>query len=159
MNYAARLSKIERLAGKGACQLCRLFKRHIWLDRAKPQPKPEDSALIITARCEMCGATEKHDLSGYPTDLREMMRLYCTSTLEDTYTNQRAWAAQHWLSYWLAARLEQRKVTSEIRNLYDSPQSPHAQQRAYARQQKAREREQALAKDPDVKLYNKLMGE
>jgi hypothetical protein len=159
MNYAARVARLEKLAGKGACPFCRLLRRHTWLDSTKPLAKPKDPALIVTALCEMCGAPSNRDLSHYPADLREIARLYCTARLEDMFTNPLVWAAQHWMVYWTSALRQQRNVRREMRKLSEPAQSPYQQQRDYARQQRAREREQARAKDPEVKLYNKLLAE
>lgn len=117
MNYAARLSKIEKLAGKGACPSCRLHRRHSWLDSTKPRPKPKDPALSVTVLCEECGAPANYDLSGYPEDLREIVRLYCTSKWADTYTNPRAWASLRWMIYRGEARKQQRKALREMQKL------------------------------------------
>jgi hypothetical protein len=160
MNYAARLSKIEKLAGKVACPSCRLHRRHSWLDSTKPRPKPKDPALSVTVLCEECGAPANYDLSGYPEDLREIVRLYCTSKRADTYTNPRAWAALRWMIYRGEAQKQQRKALREMQKLSAPGQSSYQQQQQeYARRQKAREREQARTKDPDAKLYHKLLAE
>jgi hypothetical protein len=160
MDYAARLARLEKLAGKGACPMCRLLRRHTWLDARKPRPKPKDPSLLVTQVCELCGAASNHDLSHYPEELRDLARLYCTSKPDDTFTDPRAWAAQRWMIYRVRAEQSQREALSETKKLSAPGQPAHErQQQDYARRQRAREREEARAKDPDVKLYNRLFAE
>jgi hypothetical protein len=159
-HYAARLVRLERLAGKGACVLCRVNRRHSWRDPAEPQRAPKDPALTAVTRCEACGAPASYDLSRVPEDLRELMRLCYESSLEDTYTDPRAWAAQLWLHFRQEAEQRRREAAREMRELFAPGQSAREnQQDDYARERKQRERERARAKDPDVKLYNKLSAE
>jgi hypothetical protein len=132
----------------------------MWSDPAKPRPRPEDPSLVVTTLCELCGASSTSDLSGYPEDQRQIVRLYSTSKLEDTFTDPRAWAAQEWSVYRSAAKRQARKALREMRRLSESAESAYGrQQRDYARQQQKRERERAREKDPDVKLYNGLLAE
>lgn len=159
-NYASRLSKLEKLAGKSDCPSCRLYRRHTWLDPSKPRPKLADPSLLVPLVCESCGSPGSYDLSHYPEELRELVRLYCTSKIEDTFTEPRAWAALWWMVYRIAARRERRKALSELRKVEAPAQSPYErQQREYAERQRTQERAAARAKDPDVKLYNKLFAE
>lgn len=158
----ARLARLEKLAGKGECAYCRLFSRHIWIDLDKPHSKngPNDPSNLVTALCELCGAPSTRDLSGCPEDLREIVQLYATSKLEDTFTDARAWAAQRWGVHRSAAWQQARKVMREMRKLSAAGQPFYErQQRDYAQRQKERERERAREKDPDVKLYNELFAE
>ena len=160
-HYAARLARLERLAGKGACVLCRLTLRHSRLGPAKPQPAPKDPALTAVSRCEACGAPWSYDLSHEPEeDHRELMRLYYESSLEDRYTDPRAWAAQLWLYFWGQAEQLRREASREMRGL-SAPEEPDRESELedYARRRKQQERERARAKDPDVKLYNRLWAE
>src|SRR5215204_4331577 len=103
MNYAARLARLEKLAGKGECPCCRLVKRHRWIDQTKPRASPTDPSLLATSRCEMCGEPSARDLSGYTEDWREVVRLDYTSTSEDRFRDPRAWAAQQWVIHSWAA--------------------------------------------------------
>jgi hypothetical protein len=157
MDYAARLKKLEKLVGKGACPLCRLFRRHTWLDASKRLPKPKDPSLLVTTHCETCSAPSRYDLSYYPEELRELIRLYCTSKLEDTFTNPKAWASYRWVIYEGAARQNQRKALREMEKL--SEPSHERGQREYVRRQKDGESKEGRAKDPAVKLYSQLLAE
>ena len=158
--YGARLARLERLAGKGACVLCRVSSRHSRLDPAKPQPAPKDPALTALSRCEACGAPVRYDLSREPEDLRELMRLYYESSLEDRFTDPRAWAARMWVHFRQMAEQRRREASREIRGL-SAPEQPdrEGELEDYAGRRKRQERERARAKDPDVKLYNKLSAE
>lgn len=158
MNYAARLAKLEKIVGKGMCPYCRLNRRHTWFDATKARPKPKDPDLLVTHQCDLCGTPVSYKLSVYPEDIREIVRLLCTSKLEDAFINPRIWAAQRWLLYWAEARRRRRKARREIQNLSAPPKTYEEQQRRFYEQQK-REREQARAKDPDVKHYHKLLAE
>ena len=66
MKYAASLARLEKLAGKGECAYCRLFRRHTLIASDKPRPRPTDQSLLVTSLCELCGAPSTSDLSGYP---------------------------------------------------------------------------------------------
>ena len=153
MNYAARLAKLERLAGKGSCPQCRLFRRHTWLGWGQPRPKPKDPALLITDSCDLCGATITYEMSRAPADLLEITRLYSTTTLTDTFTNPRAWAAREWMSCFVTIKQVRRRIRRAAKKGAASGQA------VYQHQQRARERERARAKNPDVKLYNDLLAE
>ncbi len=160
MNYAAQLARLEKLAGKGGCPSCRLYRRHTWLDSAKKRPSPEDTALHAASVCDLCGATSNTDLSGYAPEHREIMRLLSAAKLEETFTIPRVWAAEQWMLKRSVARSYERKVRREMQRMAAPTQTPYAQQqRNYAQQQQARAREQAKAKDPDFKLYKKLLVE
>lgn len=158
-DYAARLARLEKAAGKGACPFCRLSRRHTWRDPAKPPPEPKDPALVAASRCEGCGAPMKYDLSGYPEGVRGMLRLFCAATPEATYTDPRAWASRYWIALFREARRRQREVLREMRKSSAPAQSPEQKRSDYMRRQEARERERELAGDADLKLYNDCLAE
>jgi hypothetical protein len=148
----ARIARLEKMAGKGSCPICRLERRHSWVSADKPRPTPEDPSSVLVTRCEECGSPSRADLSGYPEELRELVRLSCTSTFEDTFTDPRVWAAEYWMAYKLGADEHRRKALREMRKLSESSH----EQNDYARRQEMLERKRAREKDPDVKLYNEL---
>ena len=160
MNYAARLARLEKLAGKGACPWCRLIQRHTWPDPGKASHGPREPSLLVTRVCDVCGSATATDLSRYPEELRELARLCSTSKLEDTFISPRAWAALSWSLYRGVALRCRREALREMKELAEPAQTAHErQQREYARRQREREREEARAKDPDVKLYGRLLAE
>jgi hypothetical protein len=121
-----------------------------------PSPEPQAPSLSVTTYCEDCGAPSRQDLSAYPENLRELVRLYYLSTPEDTFMDARAWTAQRWMMTWVAAEERRRKALGEMRKLLAPPRPCH-EQVGYERGRKGREQE--LAKNPDVKLYSELLKE
>lgn len=153
----ARLSKLEKLLGKGPCA-CRLERRSALSDTGKCHREPRDASLVVESLCEFCGTPLEYDLSRYPEGLRELARLYHASSLEHFFTDPRAWAAQWWGVFWEAARRQDRRVEAMLANLGSStPAHPTRGRDGYERRQKALERARALERDPDVKLYRGLL--
>lgn len=151
---------MEVSAGMGACPACRLETRHTWLDTSRPRPKPKDPSLLATRLCEACGAPERAELSRFPEDHREILRLCFTASLEDMYTNQRAWAAFRWGQYMTEAGQWRRKALRGVKKLTGPALSPREEARADRDwRQRRREREKALKSDPDVRLYQRLRAE
>jgi hypothetical protein len=108
----------------------------------------------------VCGSSTTYDLSSEPEELRELVGLYCAANLEDTFTSPRVWAALNWGTDRGAALRCRREALREMKELAEPAQTAHERQRReYARRQTAREREEARAKDPDVKLYSRLLAE
>lgn len=152
----ARLSRLERLAGRGRCP-CRLFQRkHTWCDPTRAPAEPGVSSLIVIAPCEFCGTTWRYDLSGYPEEVREVPRLYYVSGLEDLYTDPRVRAAQHWMGYWAEARSRTapRGARSPPAPAHSTLGSEH-----YERRRRDLERARAREKDPDVKRWLGLLAQ
>ncbi len=100
----------------------------------------------------------KHDLSGYPEGVREVVRLHYVSNLECLFTDPRAWAALWWMTSWEAGRRQDRRATRDGLGP-STPAPPPNGQHGYERRRKDRERERTLEKDPDVKLYLGLLAQ
>lgn len=153
-----RLARMEKLVGKDSCAYCRLFRRHTWRrDGMGPRHWRRASPLLVTARCEFCGAPASYDLSIYPDEVRELARLYHTSTLEAVYTDRRAAAAQVWMICWAHANGQCLDVLQERRQLFVPEFATTYGQVDYMRRRK--ERKQESEEDPDVELYKDLLAE
>lgn len=93
-NIAARLGRLEKLAGKDSCPSCRLERREAW-----PGPS-QDPALYVIACCGVCGRSWAVSLESFDEGRRPMLRLYAEVTAEDVFTDPRAWAAREWILSW-----------------------------------------------------------
>jgi hypothetical protein len=102
--FRVKVSRLESLTGKERCPGCRLTQRHRW-----PDPATRDRSCVVNRRCKLCGRGTPYDLSPYPVDQHEMLRLYFEATLEEEYTHVRVFAAKVWFSYLLKARRIQRR--------------------------------------------------
>ena len=145
MKLVGKLTRVEKLAGKGSCPLCRLTLRHHWPDPSKPNPGPKDHALILSAHCKLCGRKYNVDLSHHPSDLLHMFRIYYGSTMEEEYKHPHAWAAGQWAKNYFTAWLGRRYFTG--RKI--SKQTP------YPQQQTEHERQASS----DFKLFSELRAE
>lgn len=99
MSLKAKLSRLEKLAGKGSCPSCRIFgrRRKLMHDEAKDA---RERTLVVSSPCDLCERGSLVDLSAYSEHLRELWRLYYVSTLEDQFTDPRAWVAKEGLACW-----------------------------------------------------------
>jgi hypothetical protein len=151
-----RLAKLEKLAGKGPCPGCRLFCRRGRTAAAGLSRLPDDPSIIVTSLCGFCGTPWRHDLSGYPEELREVARLGFVSTLEDTYSSPRAWAAQRWMGYWAEARRQHREML-RAQLVTTAPGRPAHKRRGHVRWLEEHRRERGRQKDLEARRYVGLL--
>jgi hypothetical protein len=104
----SRVKRLEIGAGKGQrCAYCRFKLRTHWPDQDKPTPMPEDTMLIT---CEFCHTIYSTSLAGIPAEEHDAFRLHGSFSLEDHYTNPKAYA----LNVWMELRPETQKMQTRI---------------------------------------------
>lgn len=145
MNLKVKLARLEKLAGKDSCPSCRLFGRRRQLTHAKALAA-RDRTLVVSSPCDLCERRSLADLSAHSEHLRELWRLYYVSTLEDKFTDPRAWVAKEGLINWIQFKLKHRRRERASEAMSESD----SKRQGWAR---------AWAVAADYKLYAKLRAE
>jgi hypothetical protein len=128
-SLAKAVKRLEVLAGKGRtrCPNCKLSLRRSWPDPKKPKPSPEN---LIRTKCLICHSECKVDISHVPENKRDVYRLHYSFTLEDGYTNPKAYALALWQHYW-----PKRKKKKGLRNRGRVNNAPEARELARMREE------------------------